>query len=513
MSNAEHDSQRGTGGRDSDPGRGRDYETLEGASGREVFFRPKRFTSKDFAGIEPVVEVVLGGQRRSCTLHDVSQNGVGFFWTEASGLAVGALIETLEVRFDNRRVYRGGAQVTALRDSPGGLIVGASFSDSLMNIDDVVHLQNVKLWSEGEAQQLLASARPWYANGHERFKSQVAELRLFFEDADARLSELETRLPPHLLSGEMHTAARDALIDQLKRDFVPEFVRYSEAIDKEFRAFSEEENAHLKEYSQRMLHGYFMRAPFMYRCRTKPLGYPGDYEVMRYIYERQFEGSTLFARALHLSVVWTRGAHAVRCRKNVVRARLDAMLNHHVPNGRPIKIASVAAGPAQEVFELLSEREAPTPPVEFLLFDQDPLALSYAQGRLSRHVARNPSVKVTFLQDSIKRLLHDPTLFKAFGPFDFIFCTGLFDYLRFPTAANLCGNFYDNLNPGGVAYVGNMVRENPCKWFLEHHLEWFLLLRERKEMMAYAQQGAPEAQVSIIEDETGINPYVAMQKP
>ncbi|TAK31500.1 MAG: hypothetical protein EPO40_04955 [Myxococcaceae bacterium] len=496
-----------------DVGRGRDYETLEGASGREVFFRPRRYSPKDFEGIEPVIEVTHAGVTHPCELQDVSQNGVAFVWPVSTHVSVGDAIERLAVSFDQHTVYRGAAQVTTVRELDGRVVVGASFSESLMNIDDVMHLRDVRLWSEGEAQLLLARSRPWFVEGHERFKSLVAELRLFFEDSDARLSALEARLPSHLLTGEMHTAARNALIDQLRRDFVPEFVRYSEAIDAALRSVPEAEQAPLKDYSLRMLHDYFMRAPFMHRCRTKPLGYPGDYEVMRYIYERQFEGATLFGRALHLAVVWTRGAHAVRCRKDVVRARLDAMLDNPTVTGRPIRIASVAAGPAQEIVELLAQRHRPTPPVEFLLFDQDPLALSYAQGRMSRHIANNPSVKVVFLHDSIKRLLHDPTLFKGFGPFDMIFCAGLFDYLRFPTAVNLCRNFYDNLNPGGMAFVGNMVQENPCKWFLEHHLEWFLLLRTREEMMAYASAAAPEAEVAILEDGTGINPFVTMRKP
>ena len=45
----------------------------------------------------------------------------------------------------------------------------------------------------------------------------------------------------------MHTAARNALIDQLKREFVPEFVRYSEAIDAALRGVPEADQAPLKD--------------------------------------------------------------------------------------------------------------------------------------------------------------------------------------------------------------------------------------------------------------------------
>lgn len=491
--------------------RGKDYEQLPGASGREVFFRPTRYRRDEFGDILPIIDVTFGGPGRPCELEDISQNGVAFAWPFEPTMTVGGVIPRLVIRFDEHDAYEGEAVVSSVRDVEGRCVIGASFVDSLMNIDDVLHLRDVRKWSLGDAQMLSASSRPWFAEGHDRFKSLVGELRLFFEDADARLTALEATLPAHMLTGEMHTSARAAIISQLNRDFVPEFLRYSEAIDAALRGANEADWQRLKDFSQRYLHAYLMRAPFMYRCRAKPLGYPGDFEVMRYLYESPFEGATLFGRALHLAVTRTRGAQAVVSRKDLMKSRINALLDR-APRDRPLRIASIAAGPAQEVFEVLAERKH-LPRVEFLLFDQDRLALGFAQRRISRHVTQAPNVKVIYLLDSIKRLLHDSTLFKGFGPFDMIFCAGLFDYLQPTTAASLCHHFFDNLRPGGVAYVGNMVKENPCKWFLEHHLEWYLKLRTRQEMLDYAHQGVPEAQIGMIEDATGINPFLTFTKP
>jgi len=263
----------------------------------------------------------------------------------------------------------------------------------------------------------------------------------------------------------------------------------------------------------RHVHEFFMRAPFMHRCRTKPLGYPGDFEVMRYLYERQFEGQTLLGKAIHLATVYTRGACAVRNRKDLVKDRIREAIAAHKGSSKPLRIVSVAAGPAQESFELVGELGRDAPEMELVLFDQDKQALSFAHARLSRLAEETLSpIKIIFLHDSIKRLLGDPGIFSEFGPFQVVFAAGLFDYLRFPTAARLSGNLYKNLAPGGTAYIGNMVPTNPCRWFLEHHLEWFLLYRTREEILEFGRAAAPDAELGIVEEPTGVNPFLSMRR-
>ncbi len=496
------------------PNLGKNYEELEGAQGREVFFRPVRYRQTDLGPVRAAVDVTLDGRVHACEMQDVSQNGVAFVWpTEATPPSLGATLPMVTITFDRHEAYRGAVTVISVRDTDTQRVVGAAFADALMSIDDVLHLRAVKHWTTERSQDLTAASRPWHVEGHERFKSLVGELRLYFEDTEAQLSALEATLPWHVVHGESRTPARAALVDQLQRDFVPEFIRYSEALDTALRGATGTDWARLKDYSQRHLHAWMMRAPFLHRCLTKPLGYPGDFEVMRFLYEKQFEGATLFGKALHLASVHTRGAAAVRARKDMLEARLLALLGSRGGgSGGPLRIASVAAGPAQEVFEALHSLTAAPPPVELVLFDQDAHALALTQARLSRYAQRWPTVKIIYLHDSIKRLLQDPTLFQGFGPFDMIFCAGLFDYLKFGTAVTLCRHFHANLLPGGTAYVGNMVPENPCRWFLEHHLDWYLTYRTRDEILEFARTAAPHAEVAIVEEATGLNPFVMIRK-
>jgi extracellular factor (EF) 3-hydroxypalmitic acid methyl ester biosynthesis protein len=513
-------------GLSTDPNRVQSYAELEGGQGREVFFRPQRYQREDLGPVRPVVRVVLSPSDstpsngectpRDCTLHDVSQNGVAFEWPRHLPIEVGMVLREVAVCFDKYEAYRGEARVSSVRELAGNLIVGASFVDSLMNIDDVLQLRDVKSWAvQGSSGLGLGlPEQVWRVAGHDRFKALVAELRLFLEDAARRLTELEASLPWHVTHGSAQTPARDALIERLRAEFVPEVVRYSDDIDAALRGASAAEVQALKEYSIRHLHDFLMMSPWMRRALHKPLGYPGDYEVMKYVYELDFEGSTLFAKSLSLAFLQTKAARAVCTRKDAIKKELSARIDAHTPTNKPLRILSVASGPAQEIYELLSERTSLPCPLQIVLFDQDQGALSYAFTRLKRLVDSKWSgvVEIVYLYDSIKRLLRDKNIFANLDRMDVIICCGLFDYLQLPTAVSLCRKFYGCLKEGGTAYIGNMVPTNPSRWFMELHLDWFLIYRTHSEMMYFARAAAPEARIEILDDESGVNPFVVVTR-
>jgi extracellular factor (EF) 3-hydroxypalmitic acid methyl ester biosynthesis protein len=144
------------------------------------------------------------------------------------------------------------------------------------------------------------------------------------------------------------------------------------------------------------------------------------------------------------------------------------------------------------------------------MFDQDKGALAYAYRRIQPLIENRdgPGVRVLYLHESIKRLLQDRTLFDEFGTFDLIYSAGLFDYLRVPTAVQLARDFYSRLAAGGQLLISNMVPENPSRWYMEHHLDWFLLYRSRAELMEIGQRACPDARLRILEEETGVNPFL-----
>ncbi|MBM4396868.1 MAG: PilZ domain-containing protein [Deltaproteobacteria bacterium] len=490
------------------------YEELDGAQGKAVHFRPERYSAGDLALVRPVVTLSLSGEMPiACQLHDLSQNGIAFTPPHEARLVPGTTISELVVSFDGTEVFRGEARVVSARSDDGIAVVGATFIDSLMNIDDVLHLRDVKSWKAGDERGVAAGVQPWYVPGHETFKALVCEMRLFLDGAVANYSEMEPGLPWHVVHGEGDSAARSALIERIRAEFVPDFIRIMGGIDLALRSASGDDWHRLKEFSIRTLHETLMQAPLLHRTRVKPLGYPGDFEAMHYMYTRNFEGQSLFAKALHMGSCASVPAQAVRARKNLIRDRIRALAEGWTGD-RPLRVASVAAGPAQELYELLNQPMDIPVPVEVVLFDQDKLALTFAHRRIGPLIEGRwrGRVRVTFLHDTIKRLLTDPGIFGDYAPFDMMFAAGLFDYLRFNTATTLTRNLFANLAPGGRAYIGNMDPSNPSRWMFEHHLDWHLIYRTKIEMLEFGQAAVPGAGMEIVEDATGINPFLVIQK-
>jgi len=490
------------------------YAELQGGQGRDVFFRPDRLKLSDLGPIGVIVEVRVGDLRCQCELIDVSQNGVAFDWPVHVSVEVGAILDEIVVKFDLHEAYRGEARVGSLRRADGKVIVGASFVDTLMNIEDVLHLRDVKAWSGAAGSKGLGLGEsPWRVQGQERFKALVAELRLFLEDARAKFTELEASLPWQVAHGEQESPARDALIERVRSEFATEVVEASNEIDIALRSASRKEREALREYSRRHLHEPLMQVPWMHRALHKPLGYAGDYEVMNYVYGNYFSGASLFAKAMSLSFASTPAATAVRTRKDFLKSRLSDLLDSP-PGDKPIRILSIAAGPAQEVFEVLSERQHIAHRVEIVLFDQDKRALAFSYGRLKRVVSARwrDQVSLVHLHDSIKRLLRGSSVFAGQGEFDMVYSCGLFDYLQLLTAVSLYRSLYALVAPKGTLYVGNMVPSHQSRWFMELHLDWFLVYRERSEMLELARMAVRDAHIEIEEEATGVNPFVSLTR-
>jgi SAM-dependent methyltransferase len=492
-----------------------EYVELDGGSGRDVFYRPDRYVRADLGLVRVKVQVSLAGVQRACELFDVSQNGIAFEWSGEQAPELGTDIEQLTVQFDEHEAYSGLARISSVRRiGQSTVIIGASLLDTLMNIEDVLHLRDVKAWVAGAASdRLRADVAPWQVAEHDRFKSLVADLRLFLEDGQEQLTELEASLPSHISHGDQGSPARDALIARVQTGFSSDIVRAAIEIDAAARGARGRDVECLREFSQRHLHRLLMQSPWMHRARHKPLGYPGDYEVMNGLYGNPFVGPTLFAKAVNLAFVSMPAAEAVRTRKDLIKAELSQHLDR-ASEARPTRILSIAAGPAQEVYELLQERPSIAGPVEIVLFEQDRRALTYAYARLSRVVNQRwrGRVKIVLLHDSIKRLLLGTTVFTDSGEYDMVYASGLCDYLQRNTWIRLCRTLYQTVAPGGTLYVGNMAPDNPTRWVMEMHLDWHLVHRTRGELLELAHAAAPLAQLRICEEQSGINPFVALTR-
>ncbi|MBI5610653.1 MAG: class I SAM-dependent methyltransferase [Deltaproteobacteria bacterium] len=500
---------------------GRKYEELEGASGREVFFRAPRYSSDAFATISVSATAWDNqGKPHALNLRDVSTSGLAVEAPSLAQLPVGTLLPRLRLAFERIEVYDGPVLVASAREVEGRRVLGMSLQEGPISLDDVLQLRDIKTWTGATPGQTLAD-RPWSVPGLAELKGLIADQRLLLDEAERHYAKMERELPWQVVHGETMTPARGLLIERVRAEFVMPWLESIYACDAALRAAgllgdeaSPDAANRIREFSRELLQRHYLVGPIIHRAATKPLGYPGDYGVMRYVYEQPFEGPTLFAKAMHLAGWSMACTTAVRNRKDVLRDAMALRLEQAVAEGRPLRIVSVAAGPAQEIFELLRDHTPPSAQVHVVLFEQDREALTFAQGRIQRTADPRtlPGVKVTFLHDSIRRLLKDPELFSRFGPFDMILCAGLNDYLPATTSVRLASQLYANLAEGGELYIGNLVPENPCRWILEHHLDWQMLHRDRATLLDMAMQAAPTCRARIVEEDERVNPFVVLER-
>jgi extracellular factor (EF) 3-hydroxypalmitic acid methyl ester biosynthesis protein len=201
-------------------------------------------------------------------------------------------------------------------------------------------------------------------------------------------------------------------------------------------------------------------------------------------------------------------SRAVRYRKDLVKRQIKALLSRRAGSQGPVRVLSIGAGPAQELHELFQEMDDLPAPLEVVLFEQDKNALAHAFRRLTPSVeARFPGrVRLVFLHDSIKRLLRDGSLFSPFGKFDLVYSVGLLDYLQRRTAIVLTRHLAQAAAPGGQLLVANMV-DHASRTLLQIHLVWALIYRSREELLEVARSAVPGAQIRILEEESGVNPF------
>lgn len=279
-------------------------------------------------------------------------------------------------------------------------------------------------------------------------------------------------------------------------------------------------------------------APFYYRIINKPNGYAGDAQMMDFIYRNQFEGKTPFGMFLHKHAVSTKACQAVRNRK--------LYLTREIVKANGGSILSLAAGPAQEIRELLdvyrddnscflaldhdmetlktydvSDRE---PRFKYALANAfQIIAGNYMTARPRKLMAQFCSPRKDFQGF---RLVFNPLKYEMNylqkGSFDLIYSSGLYDYIQtFPLddskgTVALTKNLFDLLKPGGSLIVGNFSQSNPqdLKFVMEYIYHWFLYHRDEQDILEFARAIPEEAieDIRIVKESLGINYFLKIEK-
>jgi SAM-dependent methyltransferase len=181
-----------------------------------------------------------------------------------------------------------------------------------------------------------------------------------------------------------------------------------------------------------------------------------------------------------------------------------------------MRIASLGCGPAREVADFVASRGKWRGLVRWTLIDQEDETLSVAYHAGLRELSAagaGARGELYCLNLSFAQLLQEPALMRSLEPQDFIYSTGLFDYLREARARALIAALYERVAPGGLLAIGNALAPNDWFWSPECVLDWTLLYRTREEMLRLAADLPGGSQVEVVKEPGGAYYFLLARKP
>ncbi|MGC3971658.1 MAG: class I SAM-dependent methyltransferase [Pirellulales bacterium] len=322
-----------------------------------------------------------------------------------------------------------------------------------------------------------------------------------FEMFDADVARTTIRqVDPHLLvppSEEATTALYDEVAATLVGDF-PEALKQAN-LDRLFRALNQRKfastpaawSAWIEESRRHPLRELVHQDPFTYRAFSKPRGYAGDAVMMDYIYGREEHWTPPECTAVGRSVFqFTTGAPAsegVRARRAYIATRIDRLVEER----RHPHILAVAAGHMREAGMSSAVRRRKTG--RYIALDADAESLQEVQRSYGIY-------GVETVTASFRRLLTNPG---GVGEFDFVYSTGLFDYLNQRAGRRLVSGMFQMLRPGGRMIVANFLSGVRDIGYMETFMDWQLIYRTRRDMVDLTMD-IPEddiAEVRIVSEE------------
>jgi len=300
----------------------------------------------------------------------------------------------------------------------------------------------------------------------------------------------------------------------------------------------EQKEAHQNFIRTSTYYNIVQEAPFYWRIINKPNGYAGDASMMKFIYDDKFEGDTPFGMLLHKNALSTKACQSVRNRKEY--------LKEQILKKEGGKILSLAAGPAQEIKEILEASNGDK--FQFLALDHDMDTLekfnittvdghfkyslanafqiisgNYLTARPKKHMLKYCYPRTDFkgLNRLFSMIKYELNILQK-EEFSLVYSAGLYDYIKTflldetKGTIALTKNLFDLVMPGGTLIVGNFNNNNPrdIKFAMEYIYDWQLIYRKKHDMLECAR-AIPEKMIEdieIIEEPLCINYFLKIVK-
>ncbi len=477
------------------------YAELVGGLGGSVRYRALRYRARDLA---PDLAPELRVDGRRAKLHDISLTGAAYSPSEPELPEVGSKLP-VTLMLGEKAAFRSEAEVVRSEARPGRSKVAVRFLDRLLEVGELRRLHDRLDFDAAVAKGLDA-----YGAVGRDYRGICAEAALFLQHwrrvLDAR--ERQLRGSGARADGELEAMERSA--EAVMR---PEWERIRTEGNRRAMELLDAPEALLaaKRMTETLVTPHLRPSPFLWRCYEKPLGYPGDYVAMGWMYDRPRLAESVFGRILDQLGLDERLAATVPARKELLARYLSGTVAQAAP-AEGARILSLGAGPAREIEDYL-EAARGLPRVVFTLVDQDEGALAHAHERLRRAaLAHGDAVEVHCRYLSFRQLFSNPEMIAELSGQDLVYSAGLFDYLPEPIARQLIARCIGLLRSGGRLAVGNAAEDPQVRWVPEFVLDWHMLYRTEAQMRDLASDLGDEVEVRYEPDPSGAWHFLTVQR-
>lgn len=443
------------------------------------------------------------GLESRATLLRFSRNALVFeVYNPYSIVQLSEVLTEITIKRGERVVYQGRGVVNSLVNTGLMLIVSTTLVDPWQDLSGLLESP----LSIGEETRRFVD--DWSKNHRVRpgFRLAVGEIRSFLAQMHRWLEQVGEEG-----QGEVSTQWERDAFEEIATTALPPLYEMLLRFEEESALIETDELGAHRNFVQADLHPLIMRAPFVHRAFTKPLGYAGDYQMVRMMLTDGAEGPSLYAKLVNAFHV---GTGVARAHKNRV-ALLERSITEVITRSpsRPIRVLNIGCGPAEELQRVFDNRSLDLSGLELQLMDFNEETLAFAREALTKKLeARGDKPSLNFVHDSVHSLLKaaagrgDP---RFGGDFDMVYCAGLFDYLSDKICKRLVRLFASWTRPGGRVLVTNVHPSNENRWSMELILEWHLIYRDEKEMEDLIPGRAP---ARVYRDETGVNIFLELDK-
>ena len=424
--------------------------------------------------IDPLVSFrnVEGEAARGTIINLQRKSLVMEVYNPYSIVQVSEVLSELTVRFGTSIAYLGKAVVISLVNTGLTAIVSVTLIDEWRELNDIVVVPGAV------GAEASAFVQDWTRRFQIRRDYQVVvnELRAYLSDVARWVEQVDLSESLPRVDGKL----REDVFYELAAPLVGKTKFYLDLLEGEVSQVNAEFAPAHRSFAQTALHPLLLRAPFVFRTYTKPLGYAGDYQMVNQILDDPRQGPNTYFQMVNTAFLQNVLAEAHRNRIDILVDFLTRLADSARQAGRPFRILNVGCGPAVEIQRFLQTYPHPEW-LSFELVDFSEETLAWTRAKLSSIVKQTGKpVAINYVQDSVHKLLKrrtDPASDSA-REFDAVYCAGLFDYLSDKVCSRLMLHFAARTNHGGTLLVTNVHSNNSNKFFMEHLLEWYLIYRD-----------------------------------